>query len=227
MMMFKISKVQVTAFIPIMITAFIKFKVCDAASACTTCTGEMDSTISKLCRADQDVHINGRCCYLNSVVIGADLHGCNKSESDIVSILRDLPSLKYLALEDNPLTSFTADDVEDEAQLVYLSLPSQLQCPGSSAIWNATLDEPGKTVCQGLLNPCDYNNVTCPHNSHSNQDGLISTECLCDEGYHGYKCLKKGDFPLIPYILGLSIPSAVLCVILWFTQRRYVVKKQK
>jgi hypothetical protein len=56
------------------------------------------------------------------------------------------------------------------------------------------------------------------------ENGPGNFECHCKAGYHGYKCLMQGEFPLMPFSIGLAVATLVLSGVLWHFQRRHVVK---
>jgi len=195
---------------------------------CSMCTSNpMNGTETfKFCE-DNHLKIQGRCCHNGSVIVGIDLHDCGLTEQKFESAIKGLTHLKYLSIEENSkIQNVSASDFGENSDLIYLSLPKNMECPGGSSSWKSEEKGTTKTVCHELLNPCDIKNVTCPENSHCEQAGITATQCLCDEGFHGYKCMNEGSFPLLPFIIGLVVPSIALTALLYITQRRYVVKKQ-
>jgi len=195
-------------------------------SACSSCKGSINgTTIWSICENDPQLQVKDRCCINGTNVIGIDLHNCNLSETEVVSAIKNLTNLEYLSLEENPINHITVEDLKDKVYLNYLSLPAHVPCPGGSHLWQNITQLSNETVCADLINPC--NSFSCPDNSHCVQFTLNSTQCLCDDGFHGYKCMKEGHFPVGAFIPGLAVPTVLLSVFLYFTQRRYVVKKDK
>jgi len=195
-------------------------------SACTSCKGSINGTeIWKKCENDTKLHVADRCCFNGTEVVGIDLSSCNLTEKDVVSTLKNLTSLEYLALEMNPFKHITLEDLMDKVQLSYLSLPVNVSCPGGSDVWGKITNTSTDSVCEDMVNPC--NSLSCPENSHCVHFTINSTQCQCDDGYYGYKCMNEGEFPVGAFIPGLIVPTVLLSIFLYCTQRRYVVKKNQ
>ncbi|KAL5021585.1 hypothetical protein ScPMuIL_000740 [Solemya velum] len=165
---------------------------------------------------------DGRCCINKTLantthtVIGVDLHGCNIS--NIAGFFIGLTELQIIYLEENPLKSISVEDFPGILKLEYMSLPGELQCPGT---WEIEDHGPNNiTECRIEESFCNSTNVPCPKNSYCNDTGLGTRDCLCLPDYHGYKCLNKGKFPTLAFVLGTSISTVLICGVLWFTQRR-------
>ncbi|WAR23769.1 ARAID-like protein, partial [Mya arenaria] len=74
-----------------------------------------------------------------------------------------------------------------------------------------------------ITRPIKVTLITCANNnSHCEMVGPGEAECVCNKGYHGYKCLRQGTFPDVGYSIVLSACTVVLSALLWFTQRRKV-----
>uniref|UniRef100_A0A8C0VR77 EGF-like domain-containing protein n=1 Tax=Cyanistes caeruleus TaxID=156563 RepID=A0A8C0VR77_CYACU len=98
------------------------------------------------------------------------------------------------------------------------AVPLTLECPGGSDAWQDVTADGSSRLCQGQRNPC--NTWPCPENSVCAPDGPGFSQCLCDNPFHGYKCLREGTFPMLLFggILGTATVS--LSLLLWGTQRR-------
>lgn len=188
----------------------------------------------ELCETQDVLRMEGRCCVNTThdaksssivSVLGIDLQKCNIKEEEFATGIQNLSFLAVISLEGNPMKNIKAEDFNSNIGIQYLSLPANMTCPGGSDAWNQIETERTRTVCLQELNPCRYQNFTCPKNSHCEQAGVNQTECLCDVGFHGYKCLSQGTFPVLPFAVGLAVPTVVLGLLLWLTQRRYVKPK--
>lgn len=205
---------------------------------------DLDPICSKLCKGrtsggkmqefckHNNFTLNGHCCVNDiftgySSVVGLDLHSCSLTESLVKNSIINLHNLEYIMLEDNPIMNITSSDLINCTTLEYLSLPSGLSCPGGPEAWRQELVDASLTECWGQLDPCVARNLTCPENSHCVHKTFDGTQCLCDEGFHGYKCMNQGTFPLVPFFVGLIVPTVILSILLWFTQRRYVIANKK
>ncbi|KFO53825.1 All-trans retinoic acid-induced differentiation factor, partial [Corvus brachyrhynchos] len=60
----------------------------------------------------------------------------------------------------------------------------------------------------------------CPENSVCAPDGPGLVQCLCDNPFHGYKCLREGTFPMLLFSGILGTATVSLSLLLWGTQRR-------
>ncbi|CAL1532723.1 unnamed protein product [Lymnaea stagnalis] len=175
-----------------------------------------------------------RCCIDSTEdfsvvdVIGIDLQECNMTQEIFSTGIIGINTLQYISLEGNDLSSLNKTDFHRNTGILYLSLPKNLQCFGNQSAWGKVVyDNPTATICYNESNPCQTENVTCPDNSHCVHAGIDLIECLCDEDYHGYKCMNKGKFPVTPFAIGLSISTVFVCIFFWFTQRRYVKTSNK
>lgn len=202
----------------------------EGPSVCNSCGGDITGTrLWDFCNSDAELKVVGRCCMNSSTVVGIDLHNCSLTETGLRSTVKNLVNLQYLSVEENPIGNVTVEDLKDQTDLVYFSMPATIACPGGLQLWRSVADkkQPKLTICRDLLDPCSTRNVTCPEDSHCHHSGLNSTQCLCDDGFHGYKCMNEGEFPIVPFIAGLVAPTVVLSIFLYVTQRRFVVKKNK
>ncbi|XP_012938490.1 all-trans retinoic acid-induced differentiation factor [Aplysia californica] len=183
------------------------------------------------CKKHPELRVVGRCCLNETehatLVLGLDLHDCNLTEGSLRSAVVDLNRLMYLSLEANPIQNVTEADLTKNTDIMYLCLPPDIPCPGGQDAWRSEDLINNVRICREELNPCKYRNVSCPENSHCVQLGFSLTECLCNEGFHGYKCMNEGTFPTMAFIAGVSIPTVLISIFLWVTQRRYVVRVTK
>ena len=128
---------------------------------------------------------------------------------------------------DSAFTGFTSLD--------YVTVPSPLDCPGSK--WDAwAMEKPNEpmnsTICQMQQTYCSLHNDSCieleeyPHNAYCVPNGPSLFLCPCSEGVYGYKCLRRGTFPTAIFAPTLTVATVILSVVLWFTQRRFVITKK-
>ncbi|TRY58791.1 hypothetical protein DNTS_009768 [Danionella cerebrum] len=104
-------------------------------------------------------------------------------------------------------------------------LPSQLECPGGNASWESSEVKHNARICEGQRDVCNQTMKiawNCPENSFCRPYGPGFFECSCLGDFHGYKCLRQGEFPILEVLGILSASTAVLSSLLWFTQRRRV-----
>ncbi|XP_033737244.1 all-trans retinoic acid-induced differentiation factor-like [Pecten maximus] len=166
----------------------------------------------------------GRCCVVKSgnttFITEVDLSNCNLQSLD--KILTNQPNLTTIFLQGNKLTSLEREDFYQTTNISLLVLQPNLTCPGGPDAWeiydNKTTDT---TQCMGEIQTCHHLNVTCPNvNSKCQHTGPNMMECVCKDGHHGYKCLRKGEFPSTVFMIGLAICTVVLSAGLWLTENR-------
>lgn len=206
----------------------VKKALPDVPNLCNLdCSIDINNTIvAEKCKI-LGFHQENRCC-INSTegspgsVIGIDLQGCKMTQEKFSSGILGINTLQYISLEGNNISSLNNTDFHRNTGILYLSLPTNLQCFGNNSAWENISYSDTAVRCYNELNPCQTENVTCPPNSHCVHTGIDLIECLCDEDYHGYKCMNKGKFPVTPFAVGLSISTVIACIFFWFTQRKYV-----
>ncbi|KAK7100556.1 hypothetical protein V1264_023485 [Littorina saxatilis] len=226
-----------------LISLFASKAKCHQGSVCDMlCTGQagQPSHVVNYCKVSaMNLTKNQRCCvnstkgnFTDTDVMGVDLRNC--SLQNITGFFKDMTSLVVITLDDNPdLESVAADEFYHLTSLDYLTLPSDKkkpeECPGGIMAWKERDFVNNSLVCQHQANNTCFNienNATCPSpQSYCVPAGPGLVDCLCSPGYHGYKCLRQGTFPLVPFIGGLCGSTVVLAGFLWVTQRRHVKKQ--
>lgn len=178
--------------------------------------------------------LGGRCCFSTTErnaglpIVGVDLSNC--SLKNVTDLFKNMTSLVYLSLENNPSLYVSAADFYQLTKLNYLSLPSEnssVSCPGDYFAWKNIAISDNHVECEDQLDTCtnSENNGTCPSpQSTCSPAGPGLVDCFCSPGYHGYKCLRQGTFPVAPFVGGLAGTTFVLAGFLWVTQRRHVKK---
>jgi len=196
----------------------------------------------------------GNCCLSpnNTIIYGLDLRGCNLTsvqtkdfspfQLDYFNYL-DLSSNAGLVVGYQALQGMVAlkTAVVDKT-VAYATKGENGTCPGGDLAWNTKTDVAATWQCSGMINAClmgtlnetdyvDSNGVNktgfqCPPNSNCTAygPGMLACECDSYHNYHGYKCLKQGEFPYAVFfgILGpFTVAFSICC---WFTQRRHVKK---
>ncbi|KAG7262600.1 hypothetical protein CRUP_016814 [Coryphaenoides rupestris] len=104
-------------------------------------------------------------------------------------------------LSSNPIANISDLAFQGFAALNEILLPSTLSCPGGNASWESVSVTEGSLICQGQKSMC-------------NETRHMS--------YHGYKCRREGEFPLIQVFAPLGGATVLLSVLLWVAQRRKV-----
>ena len=168
----------------------------------------------------------GRCCVAEKLqlVVGLDLSSCHITS--IEDMFENFHNLQILYLQNNSIQVPKVEAFLGLTHLQKLMLPPKLDCPGGSELWNNTEHTPDAVICIDELSTCIVYNVTCPNkNSYCVDVGPQVTECLCKPGYHGYKCLRKGTFPSLTFVIGIGVSTIVVSGFLWITQRRKAKKQ--
>ncbi|XP_048763192.2 all-trans retinoic acid-induced differentiation factor-like [Ostrea edulis] len=173
--------------------------------------------------------VSGRCCVRDkdsvssASVTGIDLIDC--SLTNISGLFHSMEHLHILYLHKNNIGEIDVDDFTGVNDLKNLTLPPNLSCPGGPSLWNSEEIHPNVTVCLEEQSTCKVFNVSCPNsNSYCSDVGPRITECLCNPGFHGYKCLRKDHFPTATFVIGICASTFVVSAFLWITQRRKVKK---
>lgn len=167
----------------------------------------------------------GRCCIVISgnktIITEIDLSNCNLKTID--GILANQPNLTTIRLQGNKLKSVKKEDFFHTTNIDLLVLQPNLECPGGPNAWMSygPDNETETTQCVGEIHTCQLPNVTCPNdNSMCEHVGPNMMECVCIDGYHGYKCLRMGKFPTTVYAIGLAVCTVVLSAVLWLTENQ-------
>ncbi|XP_020622361.1 all-trans retinoic acid-induced differentiation factor-like isoform X2 [Orbicella faveolata] len=176
---------------------FCRTKSCGANNTTTVCRnrGRNETT-------------SGRCCVKNGNVVGLDLSNCSLTTLPSLESLK--VALRWLYLQDNPaLECNNKTFVNSFKGLINLSevvLPSRCNCTGGNSLWTNHSTTGSERWCEGQKNSCSFINVTCPANSACSPNGPGFTQCLCEPGWFGYKCLVK--------VLRSCFISVVYCFVL-------------
>ncbi|NP_001089392.1 all-trans retinoic acid induced differentiation factor S homeolog precursor [Xenopus laevis] len=195
---------------------------------CETCPGSLrhSSQVSRLCRETPGAKSHARCCLrlINDrhVIIGLDLWNCSLSHLDPSLTLS--PAALVLDLSSNPLQDLPSEFFRGLLGLQYIALPATLGCPGGNDSWENVTVTSTVRECRDQRSTCNGTAewVLCPENAVCSPDGPGYTQCLCETGFHGYKCLREGSFPILMFFGILGLVTACLSVLLWCTQRRKV-----
>ncbi|XP_053315688.1 all-trans retinoic acid-induced differentiation factor isoform X2 [Spea bombifrons] len=181
---------------------------------CSSCPGDLrnSSEVLRLC-GERGARIRGRCCVSQAgdseVIIGLDLWNCSLGHLDPALNLSDSIVVILLLI---PRLSLRA-------------LPLNLSCPGGNDVWETVTAGVDSRVCQDQKSACNGSGafaLLCPESSLCAPDGPGYTRCVCAPGFHGYKCLREGEFPLLMFCGILGAVSLSLAGLLWVTQRRKV-----
>lgn len=194
---------------------------------CRRCNGTLHNgtALSQFCTASSGL-IEGRCCMKrdnmsdDNYIIGLDLSNCSLSNVDN---LQEAFTAVMIDLSLNPIDNLNDGVFEGFLKLDYVNLPFNLVCPGGNSSWEKVKVEGDNRVCRGQKNMCnqtDQMSMTCPENSVCGPYGPGLIDCNCFGNFHGYKCLREGDFPVIQVFGPLGASTVVVSLLLWVTQRR-------
>ncbi|KAM9703970.1 all-trans retinoic acid-induced differentiation factor isoform 1-T1 [Menidia menidia] len=203
------------------------FQLTELQQVCTLCAGTtLNSTpVGRFCSSSAG-RIDGRCCLRNNStedpedVIGLDLSNCSLSHVDD---LQGAYTVLMIDLSFNPIVNISDTAFQGFRDLNYMILPQDIVCPGGNASWQKVEVTEGKRLCEGQKNMCNQSrqlSINCPENSLCAPFGPGLVECSCAENYHGYKCMREGDFPAIQVFGPLAASTVVISILLWVTERR-------
>jgi len=178
--------------------------------------------------------IKHRCCrsYDNETFVAVDLMDANLTEIPDFSEHENL-NLSVIDFRSNDhLVSFNDSDFLTLINLNELILPDTIgECPGGERVWEiirnitGNITDPSGLLCQNQKSICSNLTDLCvEQNSLCSPNGPNHFLCLCKTGYHGYKCLRYGQFPSALFFgltAGVTIAASIF---LYLTQRRHVKK---
>ncbi|CAD5114324.1 DgyrCDS3462 [Dimorphilus gyrociliatus] len=186
------------------------------------------------CNGAEEI-IRDRCCIIKkknlTKIIGFDFSNNQLNSWDILkNISNHRRDVEILLMDNNGLEPLQEKDLvfkfEGFIRLENLTLPlnslPNKTCPGGKQFWLYSNISDNKLTCQGIVDVCTD---PCPENSECHRDGPGLRLCLCMPGFHGYKCLKEGKFKLPAYLGSLLSAIVATSGILWFTQRRKIIKR--
>ncbi|KAJ8269836.1 hypothetical protein GJAV_G00107390 [Gymnothorax javanicus] len=193
---------------------------------CGVCEGTLRSgtAVGNFC-VKLSGQVVGRCCIGSlgqntDFIAGLDLSNCSLVE---LKPLIEASSAEIIDLSANPSLNLTDADFEGFTELQHLRLPSHLTCPGGNASWEKVQMRGELCLCDGQRNSCNQTgqmSQDCPSNSLCAPNGPGRFQCSCAHGYHGYKCLREGQFPLAEVLGILGGATVLVSAALWVTQRR-------
>jgi len=200
-------------------------------SFCDVLPKNQSSRVHEYCVDHGWGDLDDRCCRDGLSIVGLDLRDCHLNAT---SFLKNAiyHNVSIIDLTMNPTLELDEDDFDGYSMLdrLYLDRATNASCPGGSNSWN-TSDGGDNDIlaCLTQLNTCDVTSFQCPHSigentSHceSHGPGLKNLYCVCNEGFHGYKCMRKGTFPQVAFGAGLSGATVGVAGFLWLTNRRLV-----
>ncbi|XP_055982508.1 all-trans retinoic acid-induced differentiation factor [Sorex fumeus] len=190
---------------------------------CQECPGSVQnvSEVARYCKQTPALMLHARCCLnQKGTILGLDLQNC--SLKDPGPHFPQALTAVIIDLQANPLKENLTDTFRGFTQLQTLVLPRDVKCPGGIKAWDNVTDGKENRTCLGQRNLCNDTRdpALCPENGSCAPNGPGLLQCVCADGFHGYKCMRQGSFPL-PMFSGI-LGSATLAVsaALWGTQRR-------
>ncbi|XP_054100352.1 all-trans retinoic acid-induced differentiation factor isoform X2 [Callithrix jacchus] len=166
---------------------------------CTQCPGSVQnlSKVALYCKTTGELMLHARCCLnQNGTILGLDLQNCS--------------------LED------PGPDFHQAHTTIIMILPQDVNCPGGINAWNTVTSYIDNQICQGQKNLCNNtgNPEMCPENGSCVPNGPGFLQCVCADGFHGYKCMRQGSFSLLMFFGILGSTTLSISILLWGTQRR-------
>lgn len=205
------------------------YAICQATElqVCKLCGGTVlnGTAVAQFCSSSAG-RIDGRCCLKNGTtddperIIGLDLSNCSLTRVDD---LQGASTSSIIDLSLNPIVNISDSAFQGFIDLNYLILPADLTCPGGNTSWQKVEVEKENRLCEGQNNMCNqtgHMSMDCPENSICAPYGPGFFECSCADKYHGYKCLRQGEFPALQVFGPLGASTVVISFLLWVTQRR-------
>lgn len=194
---------------------------------CKLCSGEVlnGSAVGEFCSMSAG-RIEGRCCLRNENtsdserVIGLDLSNCSRTH---IGDLLGASTALIIDLSDNNKAFINDTAFQGFTELNQMILPRERLCPGGNTSWEKVEVKEKIRLCEGQKDTCNQTgwlSISCPENSLCAPYGPGFFECSCADNYHGYKCVREGEFPALQVFGPLGASTVVISVLLWVTQRR-------
>ncbi|XP_013918095.1 PREDICTED: all-trans retinoic acid-induced differentiation factor [Thamnophis sirtalis] len=211
-------------FLYLVVPSSTGFMVETLEQVCGSCAGPMrnESAVAVFCGSRVGSVRRGRCCLERDkkIVLGLDYGNCSLHQ--LCSSFQEVNTAFVIDLTDNPLESVPEDHFRGFTQLQTLALPQKLDCPGGNEVWKNITIQGDNRICQDQRSSCNGSLGpvwVCPEGSLCSSDGPGLSQCLCVEPYHGYKCLRQGNFPYLLFFGTLGVITITLSTFLWITQR--------
>lgn len=196
---------------------------------CKLCSGPVlnGTAVGQFCSVSAG-RIEGRCCLSNDNttdperIIGLDLSNCSLTH---VEDLHEASTALMIDLSLNPIVNLSDTAFQGFMELNYMIVPGDIACPGGNVSWSKVEVKEGNRLCEGQKNTCNQTgqlSINCPENSLCAPYGPGFFQCSCADNYHGYKCLREGEFPALEVFAPLGASTVMLSLLLWVTQRRKV-----
>ncbi|XP_053301897.1 all-trans retinoic acid-induced differentiation factor [Pleuronectes platessa] len=196
---------------------------------CSLCSGSVlnGTSVGEFCSSSAGRTL-GRCCLRpdNTTgperIIGLDLSNCSLTH---VEDLHEASTAVIIDLSHNPIVNLSDTAFQGFIELNYLILPGDVDCPAGNTSWSKVELKEGNRLCEGQTNMCNQTgqlSMNCPENSLCAPYGPGFFECSCADDFHGYKCLREGEFPALQVFGPLGASAVVISFLLWVTQRRKV-----
>ncbi|XP_041661451.1 all-trans retinoic acid-induced differentiation factor [Cheilinus undulatus] len=208
---------------------YSSFQLNELQQVCELCSGAVlnDSVVGQFCASSAGRTL-GRCCFkydntsCHERITGLDLSNCSLTH---VVDLQEASKALMIDLSLNPIINISDTVFQGFSELNYVILPQEIDCPGGNSSWEKVEVKAGNRLCKGQKDICNQTgqlSIECPENSLCAPYGPGFFECSCADNYHGYKCLREGEFPAL-YVFGpLGASTILVSVLLWVTQRRKV-----
>ncbi|XP_006910383.3 all-trans retinoic acid-induced differentiation factor [Pteropus alecto] len=190
---------------------------------CIQCPGSVQnlSKVALYCKQTPELMLHARCCLnQKGTILGLDLQNC--SLKDLGLNFPQAHTAIIIDLQANPLKHDLSDSFHGFTQLQTLILPQDVNCPGGINAWNTVTLYTNNQTCLGQRNLCNSTRDAeiCPENGSCVPDGPGLLLCVCADGFHGYKCMRQGSFPLLMFFGILGSATLSISILLWGTQRR-------
>nr|XP_019953065.1 PREDICTED: all-trans retinoic acid-induced differentiation factor [Paralichthys olivaceus] len=227
----KAGRIQLQPAVLTLVLTWCLFAGCERTElqVCSLCSGSVlnDTSVGEFCSVSTGL-THGRCCLRpdNTTglerIIGLDLSNCSLTH---VEDLHKASTAIIIDLSLNPIVNLSDSAFQGFIELNYLILPGDILCPAGNASWSRVELKDGNRLCEGQRNMCNQTgqlSMNCPENSLCAPYGPGFFECSCADDYHGYKCLREGEFPTLQVFGPLGASAVVISFLLWVTQRRKV-----
>ncbi|XP_048209214.1 all-trans retinoic acid-induced differentiation factor isoform X1 [Perognathus longimembris pacificus] len=190
---------------------------------CTQCPGSVQnlSQVAVYCKQTSGLTLQARCCLnQKGTILGLDLQNCSLKNPG--PNFAQAHTAAIIDLQANPLKDNLTSTFHGFTQLQTLVLPQDVICPGGINAWLSIISYVDIQICQGQKDLCNStgNPEMCPENGSCASAGPGLLQCVCADGFQGYKCMRQGSFPLLMFFGILGSTTLSISALLWGTQRR-------
>ncbi|CAH1783691.1 unnamed protein product [Owenia fusiformis] len=199
-----------------------------AMQTCSPSNITAASDIYQYC-VDRNLTFSGRCCLNGTQIDGIDLSSCKITFDILTKYADELENVQIISLagvtEPNCSDHSIWKYFQGQTSLNTLILSKMCTCPGGMSSWESITLGDTSLTCDTQRDRCNLDDIKCPlQNTQCQMNGPgADLLCQCSDGYFGYKCLRKGNFPIILFGIVTAITTGMASMLLWGANRKLFI----